>query len=310
MKFELNPLNKYALSALLFVCVYHVFSLLLYGSYFICLVFLCAAFISGHALINAQSNTKYILYSQYFFTLIASWLAVFMMFFSVNEQSATLGIWFGILIFCTSILLNTRHALWLNLIALTIYWAFSFFRSGTTFIFIDSALALTIILLISSVIQTVIHDLKTKLNTALETDNLTGCIHPSNFRHELDKVVQLHNRYETPFSLICIKYQNHFSTEHDLQTWLKELTHLYQSRLRKTDILCRFTTQKFMILLPSTTNKSAEALLLDLENCANAYEFSFKNSLTETVDNPTLNFSTERFIKNEDIDNWFKKIQS
>lgn len=310
MKFELTHLNKFTLSVLLFICAYHLFSLLIQGSYLISLFFLGAAMMTGRILINKQSKTKKSPYVHYLYALSASWLALFLMLFTANEPLTTLGVWFCILILCTSILLKIKHGLYFNGVALTFYWAFSFLISNKAFIFIESAFALTIVLLIASIIQIIISDLKTKLSIALKTDSLTGCIQPNTFKHELEKVVQLHHRYETPFSLICISYQNYFNTENDLQIWLKELTHLYQSRLRKTDILCRFTAQKFMILLPSTNSKNADTLLSDLQNSTNAYEFSFKQSSTKETKNPTLNFSTETFNKNENIEDWFEKIQS
>lgn len=309
MKLELNNLNKFTLSVLLFICAYHLFSLLMQGSYLISVLFLCPAIITGRILINEQGKATKLPYLNYFYALCAAWSALLIMFTLVNTQTSTMSVWFCILMLCTSILLKTKHAFWLSTISLAIFWSFSFLASSKTTIFIENAFALTIFLFITSITQKSIQDLKNKLNIAQKTDNLTGCIQPNTFRYELEKVLQLHNRYETPFSLICIKYQNYFRTENDLQIWLKELTHLYQSRLRKTDILCRFTTQKFMILLPSTNNENAEALLSDLKNCTRAYEFSFKHSLTETIENPVLSFSTEAFIKNENIDNWFNKIQ-
>ena len=122
--------------------------------------------------------------------------------------------------------------------------------------------------------------------------------------------MQLYDRYKTPFSLISIKYQSRFVTEADLQTWLKELSSLYQTRLRKTDVLCRFNTQKFMILLPSTNIKNAQALAQDLENCVSAYEFSFKQASSMVEESPTLSFSAESFENDENIEDWFRKIQS
>lgn len=309
MKLELNQLNKFTLSVLLFTCAYNLFSLLMQGSYLISLFFLCAVMITGRILINEQSKTTKSPYLHYLYALSAGWFAFLLVLTAANTQTSTLNIWFCLLMLCTSILLKSKHAFWLSTIALAIYWSFSFLATNKTTTFIESAFALTIFLFLTSITNKSIHDLKNKLNIAQKTDNLTGCMQPNTFRYELEKVVQLHNRYATPFSLICIKYQNYFKTENDLQIWLKELTHLYQSRLRKTDILCRFTTQKFMILLPSTNNKNAEALLSDLKNCTSAYEFSFKHSLTETIEDPVLSFSTEAFIKNENIDNWLNKIQ-
>lgn len=312
MKLALNHLNKSALSVLLFTCVYHVFSQLLNGSFFISLFFLCAAIVSGRTLINEQKSTKKQHSSNnrndlYKYALCSSWLALFSLLFTAENQWSMFAVWFSILILCTSILLQPIHARRFNVIALSIYWAFSLLLTQQSFLFIESALALTIILYLASVIQTLIYDLEAKLNLSEETDKLTGCIQPSTFKHELDKVAQLYDRYATPFSLICIKYQSHFSTENDLQTWLKELAHLYQSRLRKTDVLCRFNTQRFMILLPSTNNENAEVLTQDLKNCVKAYEFSFK---ALPSDGPTLSFSTETFLKDENIEDWFRNIQS
>ncbi|MFT6028304.1 MAG: GGDEF domain-containing protein [Oleiphilaceae bacterium] len=307
MKIELNHLNKSALSALLFICVYHVFSLLMQGSFLVGLTFLCAAIFTARSLINEQKKPKK---TQYLYVLLSSWLTLFLMFFTVNVQTSISGLWFCILILCTSILLRPDNSFRLNTIALVIFWVFAFLESSKTFFFIENALALTVILLLSGLIQTFIYQLEAKLSIAKDTDSLTGCIMPTKFKIELEKVVQLHDRYETPFSLICVNYQSHFNSEEDLQTWLKELSHLYQSRLRKTDIICRFETQKFMILLPSTNNNNAQAVSQDLNNCTSVYEFSYKNTSSKSIKSPTLVFSSETFRKNENIDDWFINIQS
>ena len=259
MTLNLNHINKPALSALLFICVYHVVRLLMQGSFVVSLVFFSAALLCAHTLMKEQNNTQKSFHNNYAYALGST--------FGVSE-------------------------------------------SAKTFILIEKALALTVVFLLSGIIQKLIYDLEAKLNIAKETDSLTGCIQSDTFKTELEKAVQLHERYETPFSVICIKYQNLFNTEADLQTWLKELSRLYQSRLRKTDVLCRFNTQKFMILLPSTNITNAKALSIDLENCVSAYEFSFKSGSSITSESPTLTFSTETFVKNDNIDDWFRKIQS
>jgi len=311
MKLELNHLNKSALAAILFICVYHVFSLMMQGALFVSFVFLCAAIYCAYILINEQNISKKAFNKDYAYLVIVSWLALYLLLFTTNNQTSSLGVWFCILILCTSILLSPAHSLRLNAFVLLLYWVFAFFESGRTFfIFIESALALTVVFLLSGIVQKVIFDLDAKLNIAKETDSLTGCIQSGAFKDELEKVVQLYDRYKTPFSIIRINYQSHFDTEGDLQIWLKELAHLYQSRLRKTDVLCRFNSQKFMILLPSTNIKNAEALSLDLENCVKAYEFSFKRKSSAVSTSPTLVFSSETFIKNQKLNDWFEKIQS
>lgn len=310
MTLKPRDLNKSALSALLFLCVYHVVSLLMQGSFFVGFIFLGATIVSARTLINEQNNTHKTIHNNYAYALGCAWLAAFVLLFSDNNSISSIGVWFCILIIGTSILLKQSHSLKLNSITLIIFWAFAFLESAKTFILIESAIVLTIIFILSGIIQRIIYDLELRLTIAKDTDSLTGCIKSNAFIIELEKVVQLYERYETPFSLICIKYQSHFNTEAELQIWLKELSSMYQSRLRKTDVLCRFNTQKFMILLPSTNIKNAEALSLDLENCASAYEFSFKNEPSILSEPPSLNFTSETFTKNENIDDWFRKIQS
>ena len=310
MTLNLNHINKPALSALLFICVYHVVRLLMQGSFVVSLVFFSAALLCAHTLMKEQNNTQKSFHNNYAYALGSTWFAILVLLFTTNNQTSAIAIWFCILIISTSILLKPAHSLRLNSIALIIFWVFAFLESAKTFILIEKALALTVVFLLSGIIQKLIYDLEAKLNIAKETDSLTGCIQSDTFKTELEKAVQLHERYETPFSVICIKYQNLFNTEADLQTWLKELSRLYQSRLRKTDVLCRFNTQKFMILLPSTNITNAKALSIDLENCVSAYEFSFKSGSSITSESPTLTFSTETFVKNDNIDDWFRKIQS
>ncbi len=310
MKLEQSHVNKSALSALLFICVYHVVSLFIHGVFIAGFMFLCAAVFCGRILINEQKHNEKPQHTHYASAIGCTWLAIIVLLFTVNTPTPAIGIWFCITMLGTSILLRPTYSFSFNAIALSIFWMFAFMELAYSFIYFESALALSIILILSSIIQGHLVDLKADLNTAKETDNLTGSIQPTAFKAELEKVVQLYDRYETPFSLICIKYQNNFTTEADLQLWLKELSSLYQSRLRKTDIFCRFNTQKFMILLPSTNTQNADALLEDLKTCATAYEFSFKNESSSFIKPPTLSFSAESFVKDETIEEWFRKIQS
>ena len=307
MKLNSEHLNRLALGALLFISVYHVISLLMDGSLVVSMVFLLAATLNGKALIHEQLNTRIQFSSHYKHVLFSTWFALVLMLYTSTHSYSTLGVWFGIVILSTSILLNPNLSLKLNLFGLISYWIFATFLSEKSFHYINTALGLSVLFLISQIIHKRISELEAHLILTQKTDRLTGCILPSNFQTELQKVVQLYERYKTPFSIIIIKYESSFNTESDLDLWLKELAHLYKSRLRKTDILCRFNTQKFMVLLPSTNIESAKTLAEDLYKCAQKYEFSFKKT---SKNSPTLSFTTESYKNGEHLESWFSKIQS
>lgn len=307
MKLNSKQLNRLALGALLFISVYHVISLLMAGSFAVSMVFLFAAILSGRTLVHEQLNTRTPFSSHYIHVSSSTWFALVLMLYTSTHAYSTLGVWFGIVILSTSILLNQNLSLRVNLFGLISYWIFAIFLSEKTFHYINTALGLSVLFLISQIIHKRILDLEAQLLLTQKTDRLTGCILPSNFQTELQKVVQLYERYNTPFSIIIIKYESSFNADSDLDLWLKELAHLYKSRLRKTDILCRFNTQKFMVLLPSTNIESAQTLAEDLHNCAQKYEFSFKKT---TNNYPTLSFATETYKNSEHLEGWFRKIQS
>ena len=237
MSFDYKHLNITALSAVLFMSVYHVFSLILHGTFIISFLFLFNAVLSTLAILEANkqpdTNTKLTLY-----VLLLSCFSLFVYMLSHLNTVNSLSLWFCIVVFSSSILLTSSQALRLNLLTLLLYWAVILLFTSNPFQLIESALALTLITILISILSQITKELKNELDLSRKTDPITGCIQPNEFKPELAKVTQLFERYNTPFSLICIKYDSSFPSENDLQTWLKELAQLYQSRLRKTDILC------------------------------------------------------------------------
>tara|TARA_R110002072_G_scaffold57188_3_gene147280 strand:- start:20941 stop:21873 length:933 start_codon:yes stop_codon:yes gene_type:complete len=308
MRFDYKDLSIAALSAVLFMSVYHVFSLIIYGPFMVSFLFLFNSVLSTLALLATNKpqgiNTKFTSS-----VLLLSCFSLFIFMLTQIETASSMSTWFCILVFCSSVLLAPSHALRLNLMTLCIYWILTLWLTNQTFQQIESALALTLITILVTILSQVTKGLKDKLELSRKTDALTGCIQPTEFKFELAKVTQLFERYDTPFSLICIKYSSSFSSESELQTWLKELAQLYQSRLRKTDILCRFSSQRFMILLPSTQHKNATALCSDLKRCAEAYEFSYQKSAQQNHVKTDLTLTTETYSEKDNIDEWLQQMQ-
>lgn len=305
MKFGQEQLKHTALSVSLFIGVYHFFSQLVQGHVIFSFLFLLASSLSGFALYTAQnkkSNSEWLLFSSICFL----YLGFFSLLFSLQAPGFALSVWLGLLIICTNILLRPTYTFKVNITALVVYWGFAFLSSRSTLIHFDHALALSLLFIFVSLVTRLIDSLNNQLNILQSTDQLTGTMLPSRFMAEVKKSAQLNDRYHTPFCLICIKYKTFFKSESELDTWLIELSDIYQSRLRSMDILCRFNTQKFMILLPSTSEINASAVCNDLQKCASAYEFKFKASLHP---DPHLSFSVQSYKAGEALDEWLTKIQ-
>ena len=309
MKFDYKHLNIAALSAVLFMSVYHVFSLIIHGPFLLSFPFLFNSVLCTLALLAAgkhpTNNSTLILP-----ILLLSSLSLFIFMISHEETANASSLWLCVLVFCSAVLLPSTRALILNLIILSLYWLLVIVFTHKDFQQIETALALTLITILITVLSDITKTLNSKLALSIKTDPLTGCIQPDEFKPELAKVVQLFDRYKTPFSLVCIKYESSFPSESELQIWLKELAQLYQSRLRKTDILCRFSSQKFMILLPSTPHKNAQTLCSDLKKCAEAYEFSYLKSAYQDFVKTNLKFATETYSEKDNLEEWLQQLQS
>jgi GGDEF domain-containing protein len=309
MKLEYHHLSKSALAGVLFTAVYQLASLTLSGSISLGCIFLFSALFSAYLLIDEQLTPNQDHQTHYFLLLLGSWLPLFVLLYAQNLNSTSFGVWFCVLIFCSFVLLNPSRALRINGLALLIFWLYVLI-SETRLSNIETGLALSLISVLMGIINQQVNNLHDKLDIARKSDQLTGCMLPEQFKYELDKAHQLYQRYGTPFSLISIEYATSFVSEIDLQTWLKEFAQLYQSRLRKTDALCRFNSHKFMILLPSTNKVNASRLSNDLEKCAAAYQFSFLKLAHECEQNPLLSFSILNYSGDETSKRWLRSLQS
>ena len=58
------------------------------------------------------------------------------------------------------------------------------------------------------------------------------------------------------------------------------LSQVWNSRLRNTDVLCRYQDGLFLVLLPSTKFDSALLLATDLIKASNDYEFDSQKNIT------------------------------
>jgi len=182
----------------------------------------------------------------------------------------------------------------------------------------DYLYAISFIILMN-VVSRQAQSLKLALNTAKTIDDLTGCIQPKQFKKELSKAVEMCTRYSTPVTNLSLQFDKDHKLltnlgAHQYDLLVRELTQVCQSRLRTTDILCRYTDQAFIILLPGTAQENALFLADDLLKSCNAYEFSCLKNITNGSIKITscLNFlyKVHEYNTNETWEQWLHNTMS
>jgi len=154
------------------------------------------------------------------------------------------------------------------------------------------------------------------LQEARTIDVVTGCLNAQQFKQEVRKAAGLHGRYATQVSHLALK----FDDEGDLlrilgqasyEIYLRELAQVCQSRLRNTDVLCRYGEGLFMVLLPSTDHMNATHLAKDLVKSCDAYDFSYanekRNKIAKSLQKIQLNYQICQLNQNENWESWLSR---
>jgi two-component system cell cycle response regulator len=103
-----------------------------------------------------------------------------------------------------------------------------------------------------------------QLERLATTDGLTNIFNHRYFYVRLDEEFNRSERYKTPLSIIMVDVDN-FKDINDTyghrtgDLVLKELANILKSLIRKSDIVARYGGDEFVILLPQTDQKGAEA---------------------------------------------------
>ena len=121
---------------------------------------------------------------------------------------------------------------------------------------------------------------KLQLNDLANTDSLTGLLNRRAFSEILKLEHEKYLRYKEKFSLLIIDI-DHFKSVNDVyghsagDETLKVFSDAVKTHLRKSDTLCRWGGEEFLILLPNSDEKSsqilAEKLRLEIEGLSIQY---------------------------------------
>jgi two-component system cell cycle response regulator len=121
-----------------------------------------------------------------------------------------------------------------------------------------------------------------QLERLATTDGLTGIFNHRYFYKRLDEEYNRAERYNNPLSAIMIDVDN-FKEMNDSfghrtgDLILKELADILKSSIRKSDIVARYGGDEFIILMPQTDQKGAEAEAFRVLKSISEYKFDSMN---------------------------------
>lgn len=293
-----------ALAILLFLSVFQSISSLLSNHYSAAILFVFASLVHVVGLLSitrsaATSRSKL----RGVFCILITWVALYVAFRSTLPDH---WIIFYLLSVCTYFLADLKTANLINLLTWIALLLTQWSQSGTVNPTVGFALFALMLLLTITVKE--IQRLEQKLTQLHLTDSVTGCANRATLEQEMAKAVELHKRYHVVTSTLALKLHNfddigRENTTEQVNQLLTELTQVWNSRLRNTDLLCRYSDNLFICLLPNTELNNALLLSDDLLNASENYEFSHRL-------NVRLVASVAENTNEIDVNNWLSRTLS
>lgn len=265
-----------ALLCLLFISIHQAYSMVAQGLLWSGVLFILSGACQLYFLLCSKQHTQQLKYRQYTVLLcvLLPWLAVLS---SNYDPHLVVHDWLIILIITGYLLLTTKRANIINgcgLIALLcLLSAENNFSTG-----IFELLPFFVLLIIANLLSSQNAYLLSALKQSQVCDALTGFSNRESFLQDVIKSSDIYRRYKINMSLIALKVNISKEDERVIgrekfDQYQISLSQILASRLRNTDVLCRYHDGLFIALLPSTTLENALSLANDLTKASGDYEF-------------------------------------
>lgn len=214
--------------------------------------------------------------------------------------------WFGVLVLAGFLVLSLPRATLFALITgLLFIFANVWLHSWR--IVIDAMVP--VILMVAGIYILQLHLARTSqsLGHSLSRDSLTGCGNLQCLQKEMTRQAELSRRYQVPATALVIRIESWQTVVNEIgarhaNSWLKEIVEVWLSRLRTTDILCRYRDTEFVLLLPNTNADNARKLADDLVRASASYEF--RRGI-----NPEIHSYLREFDPQEGVDQWMNRLE-
>ncbi|GHD59645.1 hypothetical protein GCM10017083_44300 [Thalassobaculum fulvum] len=140
------------------------------------------------------------------------------------------------------------------------------------------------------------------------TDSLTGLWNRRHFEDTVEAEVERARRYGTPLSLLTLD-ADHFKRINDSHGHhvgddvLRELARLLGQQIRRSDLLCRWGGEEFMVLVPGTDGDRAAAMAEKIRQRVAAHVF-------DGVGPVTVSIGVGQAGPDETADAWLRRVDA
>lgn len=261
-----------ALLSLLFLATYQTYHLVIQEYIWSSLLFILAGICSFYVLMTSKRKAPN-KYSR-LLCLVLSWAALASA--TLSEHTVYMN-WFVILFILAYLLLTLKLANILNGIGFIMLFSLVYVSGGFTASMLQ-LLPCVVLLILANLLTSQFVFLASTLEQAELRDALTGCWNREYLLQEVVKLSDIYRRYHTNASLIALKVampsdETTLSSREAFDQLQVTLAKVWVSRLRKTDVLCRYHEGLFLVLLPNTELENASLLANDLTKASENYEF-------------------------------------
>lgn len=152
----------------------------------------------------------------------------------------------------------------------------------------DVLAAYVLLLLNSERLEAELHAAHRDIEVLARTDSLTGLWNRRHFEATLEAEVARSQRYGTPLSLLALdadhfKRVNDEMGHHAGDTVLREIARLLDSGIRRSDVLCRWGGEEFMVLVPGTGLRQATVMAEKIRQRIADHHFSQVARMTVSI---------------------------
>jgi diguanylate cyclase (GGDEF)-like protein len=301
---EKEHLVNWARAGLLFFSIFYSLSLLLSGQIMLSVIFAASTISIIRSFFSAKQVPGYKT-SSLGLPCFILWLGISITLATHQAENSTTVLYslFPISL-ATFILLGLKRGLMLSIGALLISIPFSInsFVQNHSYLF----LSFSVFLCLLGFALRYVNKLEQNLEQAKTTDPITGCTSIQQFKKHVQNAVQFQQRYNSEVS--CIVFKSHTDSEKYLQKeqFLKEVAQICQSRIRQTDIICHYSSDNFLILLPNTPHSNADNLGTDLVQACEAYKFT--HGRTSEASHHSFSYDLSSYSENISWEVWFSQL--
>ena len=172
----------------------------------------------------------------------------------------------------------------------------------------DVLAAYALMLLTSERLEAELHAARHDIEMLARTDSLTGLWNRRHFEDVAEAEFARARRYGTPLALLALD-ADHFKRVNDQlghhagDLVLREIADLVGQRIRRSDILCRWGGEEFMVLAPGTEQHDAAAMAEKIRLAVAGHGFA-------TVGTMTVSVGVGRLEDGETAEAWMRRVDA